>query len=129
MTLRRDFVARCRLLRWGASRFPAASARGSGYAGPIHAKNPAGRAKRPVEGNTIRVKCRGVDAPVDVPRLGGRRVVLDLQQKDFHVPTTGVGRRRSSLTGARAAFCRIGVFETSAHRDAADRRAESAGSC
>jgi len=93
MTLRRAFVVGVALLAGGFA-FAGASARAQGTPGPI-APKPGGTVQKAPE-NTIRVKVAEVNAPVAV-HDGNGELVLDLQQKDFHVLDNGVEQKIDSF--------------------------------
>jgi Ca-activated chloride channel family protein len=109
MTLRRAFVAGVALLAGGFA-FCGASARAQGTPGPIVPK-PGGTVQKPPE-NTIRVKVAEVNAPVAV-HDGNGELVLDLQQKDFHVLDNGVEQRIDSFDLGSEPLSAVLVFETS----------------
>src|SRR5258706_3718317 len=109
MTLRRAFVAGVALLAGGLA-FSGASARAQGTPGPITPK-PGGTVQKPPE-NTIRVKVAEVNAPVAV-HDGYGELVLDLQQKDFHVLDNGVEQKIDSFDLGSEPLSAVLVFETS----------------
>src|ERR1700722_17931837 len=86
MTTRQTAVAGLAALAlWMAFSAPASSAQGT--QGPLTPK-PGAAAQQNPEG-TIRVKIAVVNAPVVVTDAKGE-LILDLQQKDFHVFDNGV---------------------------------------
>jgi len=107
--LRRAFVAGVALLAGGLA-FSGASARAQGTPGPITPK-PGGTVQKAPE-NTIRVKVAEVNAPVAV-HDGNGELVLDLQQKDFHVLDNGVEQKIDSFDLGTEPLSAVLVFETS----------------
>jgi VWFA-related protein len=98
------------LAAWAA--FSAAPMRAQGSQGPI-APKPGTTVQKPPEG-TIRVKVALVNAPVAVHDAKGE-LVLDLEQKDFHVLDNGVVQNIESFDLGGEPLSAVLVFETSSH--------------
>jgi VWFA-related protein len=90
--------------------FPAAALRAQGTQGPI-APRPGTTIQRSPK-NTIRVRVAEVNAPVTVTDAKGE-LVLDLQQKDFHVFDNGVEQKIESFDMGGEPLSAVLVFETS----------------
>jgi VWFA-related protein len=98
------------LAAWAA--FSAAPMRAQGTQGPI-APKPGTTVQKAPEG-TIRVKVALVNAPVAVHDAKGE-LVLDLEQKDFHVLDNGVVQNIESFDLGGEPLSAVLVFETSSH--------------
>src|ERR1700738_1397216 len=109
MTLRRAFVAGIALLAGGIA-LCGASAHSQGKPGPI-APKPGDTVQKAPE-NTIRVKVAEVNVPVAVHDANGE-LVLDLQQKDFHVLDNGFEQKIDTFDLGTEPLSAVLVFETS----------------
>jgi len=86
--------------------------RAQGTQGPI-APKPGTTVQKAPEG-TIRVKVALVNAPVAVHDAKGE-LVLDLEQKDFHVLDNGIAQHIESFDLGGEPLTAVLVFETSSH--------------
>jgi VWFA-related protein len=90
--------------------FSSKSVRAQGTQGPI-APKPGTTVQKPPE-STIRLKVALVNAPVAVHDAKGE-LVLDLQQKDFHVLDNGIAQKIESFDLGGEPLSAVLVFETS----------------
>jgi VWFA-related protein len=109
MTLRRSFTVGF-VVFVASILFSTANARAQGTQGPI-APKPGTTVQKAPE-STIRVKVALVNAPVAVHDAKGE-LVLDLQQKDFHVLDNGVVQNIESFDLGSEPLSAVLVFETS----------------
>jgi VWFA-related protein len=111
VTLRRVLAAGlAALAAWAA--ISAAPMRGQETQGPI-APKPGTTVQKAPEG-AIRVKVALVNAPVAVHDAKGE-LVLDLDQKDFHVLDNGIAQNIESFDLGGEPLSAVLVFETSSH--------------
>src|SRR5882762_3462303 len=109
MTLRRSLTAGVVVLV-ASILFSDRNARAQGTQGPIAPKPGATVQKAPE--STIRVKVALVNAPVAAHDAKGE-LVLDLQQKDFHVLDNGIAQKIESFDLGGEPLSAVLVFETS----------------
>jgi VWFA-related protein len=109
MILRRALVAGVALFAAGVG-FCGAAARSQGTQGPIAPKPGTTVQKAP--DSTIHVKVALVNAPVAVHDAKGE-LVLDLQQKDFHVIDNNIEQNIESFDLGSEPLSAVLVFETS----------------
>src|ERR1700681_578849 len=111
MTLRRSLVTGVALLAaWAA--FPTEAARAQGTQGPIAPKAVTTVQKAP--DSSIRVRVALVNAPVAVADVKGE-LILDLQQKDFHVFDNGIEQTIESFDLGGEPLSAVLLFETSSN--------------
>src|SRR3977135_913635 len=92
--------------------FSSKNARAQGTQGPI-APKPGTTVQKAPEG-TIRVKVALVNAPAAVHDAKGE-LVMDLEQKDFHVLDNGIVQNIESFDLGGEPLSAVLVFETSSH--------------
>jgi VWFA-related protein len=92
--------------------FRAPGARGQSSQGPIEPK-PGAVVQKPPD-SSIRVRVALVNAPVAVTDSKGE-LILDLQQKDFHVFDNGIEQKVESFDLGGEPLSAVLVFETSSH--------------
>ena len=109
MTLRRTFAAGFAVLA-ACTAFSVASSRAQETQGPIAPKSGTTVQKAPE--NAIRVRVALVNTPVAVHDDKGE-LVLDLEQKDFHVLDNGVVQNIESFDLGSEPLSAVLVFETS----------------
>jgi VWFA-related protein len=109
MTLRRSFVTVVAILATGIV-FPATVARAQGTQGPVAPKPGTTVQKAP--DSAIRVRVALVNAPVAVTDAKGE-LILDLQQKDFHVFDNSVEQTIETFDLGGEPLSAVLVFETS----------------
>jgi VWFA-related protein len=109
MPLRRTFAGGLAVLA-ASMLVPGTDARAQGTQGPI-APKPGVVIQEPPD-NAIRVRVALVNAPVTVTDATGE-LVLDLEQKDFHVLDNGVGQNIESFDLGGEPLSAVLVFETS----------------
>src|ERR1700722_18277926 len=109
MSLRRSLIAGCAVLAaW--IMFPTAGTRAQGTQGPI-APKPGTTVQKAPDGG-IRVRVALVNTPVAVSDAKDQ-LILDLQQKDFHVFDNGVEQTIESFDLGGEPLSAVLVFETS----------------
>ena len=109
MILRRFYIGGLAILAaWTV--FPSAAVRAQGTQGPIAPKPGTTVQKAP--DNAIRVRVALVNAPVAVTDAKGE-LILDLQQKDFHVFDNGVEQTIETFDLGGEPLSAVLVFETS----------------
>src|ERR1700736_3077539 len=111
MTLRRNFAAGLAVLAVCVA-FLVAIAQAQETQGPIAPKSGTTVQKAPE--NAIRVKVALVNTPVAVHDDKGE-LVLDLEQKDFHVLDNGIVQNIESFDLGSEPLSAVLVFETSSH--------------